>query len=120
MIFSASMRRSTICTRLIASAVMVFGLIVPMGAAAVQTPAQTTGKARKNKPTTSPAPTTQQIAEAKAKGLVWANSSTRVYHKDGAYFGNTKRGSFMTEADAIKDGYRAAKTPGSKKKAAGK
>ena len=50
-----------------------------------------------------------EIADAKTKGLVWVNTGTGVFHKDGEYFGATKEGKFMTEADAIKAGHRAAK-----------
>src|SRR5450432_2252367 len=56
------------------------------------------------------APSDKDIADAKAKGLVWVNTSTKVYHKDGQYYGNTVHGKFMTEADAQKAGYRAAQT----------
>ena len=59
------------------------------------------------KPSSS-APTQQQIADAKAKGLVWVNTNTHVYHKDGQLYGTTKRGKFMTEDDAKKAGYRLA------------
>jgi competence protein ComEA len=46
------------------------------------------------------------------KGMVWVNLSTKVYHKEGdVYYGNTKNGKFMTEADAIKAGYHLAKGP---------
>ena len=55
-----------------------------------------------------------EIAGAKAKGLVWVNTGTRVYHKDGEYFGATKEGKFMTEAEAQKANYRAAKDPAAK------
>jgi hypothetical protein len=49
------------------------------------------------------------------KGMVWVNTSTKVYHKEGdRYYGNTKSGKFMTEADAIKAGYKPAKTGGKK------
>jgi len=35
---------------------------------------------------------------------------TRVYHKPGTrYYGKTKNGKYMSESDAIKAGYRAAK-----------
>jgi hypothetical protein len=46
------------------------------------------------------------------KGMVWVNLSTKVFHREGdRYYGNTKNGKFMTEADALKAGYREAKTP---------
>jgi hypothetical protein len=54
-------------------------------------------------------PTDAQIADAKAKGMVWANRSSKVYHKDDKYYGKTKNGEFMTEADATKAGYHLAK-----------
>ena len=54
--------------------------------------------------------TPAQIADAKAKGLVWVNTSSKVYHKaDSKYYGATAHGEFMTEADAQKAGARAAK-----------
>ncbi len=43
-------------------------------------------------------------------GMVWVNKETKVYHKQGdAWYGRTKRGAYMTEADAIKAGYHASK-----------
>ena len=49
------------------------------------------------------------IAAAKASGKVWVNSETKVYHKSGRWYGKTKKGQFMTESDAQKAGYHAAK-----------
>jgi hypothetical protein len=64
-------------------------------------------------------PSDAEIADAKAKGMVWANENTKVYHKDDAQYGKTKHGKFMTEADAQAAGYRLAKaSPIGKKKAA--
>jgi len=46
------------------------------------------------------------------KGHVWVNLPTKTYFKEGdRYYGKTKEGKFMSESDAIKAGYREAKTP---------
>lgn len=43
-------------------------------------------------------------------GMVWVNSKTKVYHTEGdRYYGKTKNGKWMTEADAIKAGDRKSK-----------
>jgi len=45
-----------------------------------------------------------------AKGMVWVNTATKVYHFEGdRWYGKTKEGKFMTEADAQREGYRASK-----------
>lgn len=44
-------------------------------------------------------------------GMVWCNTNSKIYHKKGdRWYGKTQQGQWMTEADAIKAGYRAAKT----------
>ena len=52
------------------------------------------------------APSDSEIADAKAKGMVWVNLSSKIYHKEGKFYGKTKRGKFMSEDDAKKAGYR--------------
>ncbi len=63
----------------------------------------------------APAPVTAAPAAAPAqpppaKGMVWVNTETKVYHREGdRWYGNTKHGKYMTEADAIAAGYHASK-----------
>jgi DNA uptake protein ComE-like DNA-binding protein len=43
-------------------------------------------------------------------GLVWVNLESKIFHRQGdPWYGRTKRGKYMTEADALKAGYRASK-----------
>jgi len=43
--------------------------------------------------------------------LVWVNTESHIYHKEGSrFYGKTKQGKYMSEADAIKEGDRASKT----------
>lgn len=58
----------------------------------------------------APKPAAQpQTPPANGAGIVWVNTESRVYHKPGSrYYGKTKKGKYMTEADARKAGYRPA------------
>lgn len=77
----------------------------PVPAPAAPAPAPAASTAAK----TPSAPTTAQ--QPPVKGMVWVNLSSKVFHREGDhYYGNTKNGKFMTEADAVKAGYREAKT----------
>jgi len=43
-------------------------------------------------------------------GMVWVNLETKLYHNESSrWYGKTKNGKYMSEADAIKEGYRASK-----------
>ncbi len=53
-------------------------------------------------------PSSSDIAAAKASGKVWVNTVSGVYHKGGRWYGKTKQGKFMTEAEAKAAGYKAA------------
>jgi hypothetical protein len=68
---------------------------------------------KSNEATTTPSDS--EIADAKAKRMVWVNLASKVYHKEGKFYGKTKSGKFMTEDNAKKAGYREAKTETSTK-----
>ena len=75
--------------------------------------AKTETKAR---PAASPVPagrTTEEAANPPAPGgghgLVWVNTETHVYHKEGSrFYGTTRQGKYMTEQDAVQAGNKAA------------
>jgi len=68
-------------------------------------PPAPTASADQSKTTNSAA----DIATAKTAHKVWVNLDTGIYHKAGRWYGKTKNGQFMTEDEAKKAGYKAAK-----------
>jgi cytoskeletal protein RodZ len=77
--------------------------------AAAPTAATPPGAPSNSAPPSKPA-TAQQPRPPASGGMVWVNTVSGVYHKPGSrYYGKTKHGKYMTEADAIKAGYHAAK-----------
>ena len=101
--------------KLFVTSALACALMFSGSALAFQPPKDAKTKSTAKAPATPP-PSDKDIADAKAKGLVWVNTSTKVYHKDGQFYGKTKQGKFMTEADAQKAGFRAAKDPAVGKK----
>jgi hypothetical protein len=68
-------------------------------------------------PASKPTSAHQQTPPANGAGMVWVNTDSGVYHKPGTrWYGKTKQGKYMTEADAQKAGYRAAAAAAPKKK----
>lgn len=50
-------------------------------------------------------------------GMVWANPATKIYHKEGdPSYGTTKKGKWLTEEEAVKQGYRPANPNSAKEK----
>lgn len=79
----------------------------PAAPASAPPPAQSTSAARTS---ASTAGSTVAAQVPPVKGMVWVNLETKVFHREGdRYYGKTKNGKFMNEADAVKAGYREAK-----------
>ena len=91
----------------------------PAGTTPASVPAASTPEA--NSPGTAPVPTTSsapsktktapgnsspEITAAQASGKVWVNLDSGIYHKKGRWYGKTKNGKFMTEAEAKAAGYK--------------
>src|SRR6266481_1818699 len=80
-------------------------LFKPKSSAAAS-PAAATGAAARS---TSTETATSAPAPGGGHGLVWVNTDSHVYHREGSrFYGTTKKGKYMTEADAVKEGDRAA------------
>lgn len=61
----------------------------------------------------APAAAKQVQPPPAASGMVWVNPDSKIFHKEGSrWYGKTKQGSYMTEAEAIKAGYRESKQGG--------
>jgi hypothetical protein len=76
-----------------------------VAAAPGATPASTPA-AKKHK---APEPQAAQ-APGGGNGQVWVNSESHVYHKEGSkWYGRTKHGKYVSEADAVKEGDKPSK-----------
>ncbi len=45
--------------------------------------------------------------------MVWVNLDSKIFHREGdRWYGRTKRGKYMSEADALNAGYRLSREKG--------
>jgi hypothetical protein len=95
--------------RVLTAAAMTAAFSLPFTAIGQDAPPKKSATTPKVTKTATAPPTASEIADAKSKNMVWVNTSTKVYHKDGEFYGKTKSGKFMSEPDAQKGGNRAAK-----------
>lgn len=67
-------------------------------------------QANGNAAETSSDSSTESVQTPSQPGMVWVNLDSGVYHRETSrWYGKTKHGKFMSEGDAQKAGYRAAK-----------
>ena len=100
----------------LAALCLLFSLSLPSALAKPQadtstrpTTPTTTTKTTKKKATSAGSASASEIAAAKAKGEVWVNLDTGIYHKGGLWHGKTKNGKFMTQQEAKAAGYKESK-----------
>jgi uncharacterized iron-regulated membrane protein len=84
---------------------LVMGITMLPNQARAAQPAGSTGAQK-----TAAASKSSGKAGSSHKGMVWVNPKTKVFHRPGdQWYGKSKGGKYMTEADAVKAGYRPAK-----------
>ena len=97
----------------LAALCLLFSLFLPTALAKPQadtlTQQTTPTKTTKKKATSAGSASASEIAAAKAKGEVWVNLDTGIYHKGGLWHGKTKNGKFMTQQEAKAAGYKESK-----------
>jgi hypothetical protein len=97
---------------LMACAFLATAAVVSVSTSHAQSPQSNSADKQQATATPAAAPSAgePQTPPAKTSGMVWVNTDTGVYHKEGSrWYGKTKHGKYMLETDAIKAGYKPAK-----------
>jgi DNA uptake protein ComE-like DNA-binding protein len=91
--------------------VAVSGKASGQAASSSSAPAPGPAPAARKAGVSAPAASSVEPAQpAPVRGMVWVNTDTKVFHREGdRWYGNTKHGKYMTEADATAAGYRESK-----------
>lgn len=95
------------CRKILSYCLAAFLAFSILSGAGFASPLQTTPATHRGAAVSNATP--GQIADAKAKGLVWVNTKSRVYHTGSRYYGKTRHGQFMSLADAKKQGYKPSR-----------
>ncbi|HEY6867954.1 MAG TPA: helix-hairpin-helix domain-containing protein [Candidatus Eisenbacteria bacterium] len=90
---------------------------IPIGGsskpAAKEEPAAAPSRAASSPPPSSASEHAAPAEQPPAKGMVWVNTDSKVYHYEGdRWYGATKHGKFVWEDQAIREGCRPSKTGG--------
>lgn len=88
----------------------ISSLVVVKESASSTKTSKTSKVAKTKEETKKPSKSEGEARTPPKKGMVWVNTDTKIYHKEGSrWYGKTKDGKWMTEEDAKKEGNRAAK-----------
>lgn len=72
--------------------------------------------AQASQPSTAAHSSQASSRQPSGSDMVWVNTSSKVFHVKGdRYYGKTKSGKYMTEAEAVKEGYHEARHGGRSK-----
>ena len=88
--------------------------LIAVGAAPAAAPAVVPKRAAPKAPAPSAPGAAKAVKQVQpppaSSGMVWVNPDSKIYHKAGSrWYGRTKQGSYMTETEAVKAGYRESK-----------